>query len=360
MNYTNYTASDFICDESFLRYFLKSDNIDVVFWQNWIIDHPEKSDAINEAIQMLEVLALDLPKTEFEQELVKMEDHVYDKPIMELSTLRLTRQNDPEPKRRSIGSLLGVASIVLALVAVTAVILLSRNGDHVEPKQVPVNQLITKRNSNGQKSQLQLSDGSIVYLNSGSEIQLFDNFTGTSREVRLKGEAFFEVAHNPNKPFIVTVDKLSVRALGTSFNVRAFGETSDVAVALVDGKVEVSVKENEEEEKSLLTTGEGLIYNTNDLSITKWQFDPETALAWKNGILNFKNASWNEVESTLTRWYDVKFSIHNAPRKESPFTGEFDNLSLELVLESLSFTKNFDYKIEGKKVEIKFINQLNN
>ncbi len=307
---------------------------------------------------MLEVLSLNLPQSEFEQELIKMKEHVYDSaPITEPKTLRIT-PSQPEPKRRWVRSLWGIVAVSMTAAAITAVVFLIGNGDHLEPEHSVSNQLITKRNSNGQKSDLHLSDGSRVFLNSGSEIQFFENFAKNNREVKLKGEAYFEVAHDPKKPFIVVTDKLSVRALGTSFNVKAFGETNDVAVSLVEGKVEVSLSENVNEEKSVLTPGEGLVFNGNDLSIKKLQFDPAMTLAWKSGILKFKDASWNEIENTLTRWYGVEFTIHHAPKRESPFTGEFDNLSLQLVLESLSFTKSFDYQIQGKKVEIKFTNQL--
>ncbi len=303
---------------------------------------------------MLEVLALDLPQAEFEKELEQMKMHIYASPIEE-PTLKLTRHQEPRSRIISNLSIMRIAAVIVSAIAVIAAVILSTSkSDQTEPAQEVANRLISKQNSNGQKSQLQLSDGSIVHLNSGSEIEFLENFSENSRTVKLKGEAFFEVAHNAKKSFIVSTDELDIIALGTSFNVRAFGESETVTVALVEGKVEVNVKEQEVAKKSLLEPGQGLLFDKKSQSIQLEQFDPRLALAWKKGVLSFENASWQEIITSLERWYDVEFTVKNAPIRESPFTGEFDNLSLELVLESLSFTKDFEHQIEGKKVEIKF------
>lgn len=356
MNYTNYTASDFICDESFLRYFLKEDQNDIVLWQHWIINHPEKTDEVNEAIQMLEVFTLNLPQAEFEQELAKMKGHIYGTPIMKTNTLRLSPREEGEAKGKGKWSLLQsrVAAVIVGAVAVTAAVFLAIDRNQVEPAKEVANRLITKQNPKGQKSLIQLTDGSIVNLNASSEIKFLESFPKDIREIELNGEAFFEVASDAQRPFVVKIGDMSIKALGTSFNVRAYGEDEPLKVALVTGKVEVTIHENSSVNKFFLTHGEEIVFDEKNNVIKKERFDPEFTLAWRKGVLYFKNASWNRIVLTLERWYDVDLEVKNTPLASSSYTGQFDNQSLGVVLESLSFSKDFTYQINGKKIKIDF------
>ncbi|MGK7397335.1 MAG: FecR family protein [Candidatus Cyclobacteriaceae bacterium M3_2C_046] len=222
-----------------------------------------------------------------------------------------------------------------------------------EPKtinQIPSTPIIEKEISPGRKSTILLSDGSTIYLNGESKIQYQEHFTETSREIYLKGEAFFEVAEDPNRPFTVYVDDISVTALGTSFNINTF-DRDQVAIALATGKIVVRQKENQE---IYLNQGQQVSYikHTNKFSEIA-PLNPKAAYGWKDGILYFRRADQQKVFSQIERWFGVDFIAEGNIREKWSFTGEFHNQTLKSVMESLSFSQNFHYEIEGKEVIIK-------
>lgn len=351
MDYTKHTAEDFASDDSFVRYYLKETERDIFFWEKWIDEHPEKYKEISAAKQLLDILSLGLPHNEFEEELNKLKHHIDDKVTLENQSLKITPLPAVHEKsnRKKIYKI--AAALIFILTSAAVVFLLSNKSakENTTIKQ----ELIVKRNSKGQKSLIQLQDGSVIRLNSNSEISFYENFSNNAREVELKGEAFFEVAPDPNKPFIVNTENVSIKALGTSFNVNAYGESEALKVSLVTGKVEVNI-DNDDTNKSILESGEGLSFNRKSKLVTKGKFNMDVILAWRKGIIYFQDTSWEEIIITLERWFDVEFEVKNLPRTQNLYSGQFDNQSLELVLESLSFSKDFKYRINGKKISIDF------
>lgn len=215
---------------------------------------------------------------------------------------------------------------------------------------------IIKENTKGRRSTLSLPDGSIVKLNAASRIEYQENFNDTNRVVYLEGEAFFEVAKDSLRPFIVRANNISVTALGTSFNVSSYAEEEEIAVALASGRV--VVKEEDLTKEVFLEPGQLVQYQkkSNQFSELK-SFSAASVYGWKDGILYFKSAGLPEVISRLERWFGVEFIISGKSPLSWSYTGEFDNQSLKSVLESLSFSQNFEYRVEGKTVTIDFNNK---
>jgi transmembrane sensor len=211
---------------------------------------------------------------------------------------------------------------------------------------------IVKSVIKGQKLKIHLPDGSIVWLNSESSISYPERFTDTVRKVDLAGEAYFEVVKNPDQPFIVQTGEISAKVLGTTFNVRNYGDDKQVNVALVTGKISVISAKHPDE--FILTPGERLIYDTGNDKYIKQNFDLKTVTAWKDGILYFEDATYEEVINTLERWYGVEFVTVNRGSSSWKFTGEFKNEYLDIVLNSISYSKNFTYIIDQNKVYVKF------
>jgi len=210
--------------------------------------------------------------------------------------------------------------------------------------------IIEKIVNKGQKLKIHLPDGSIVWLNSESKLIYPDRFNDSVREVNLTGEAFFEVVRNENKPFIVNTGNIYTRVLGTSFNVKSYG--GKVNVALVSGKVRVSDQNNQSD--FLLKPGEAIQYSSENEKYTLGDFDIKQAAGWKDGILYFENAGFNEVVETLERWYGVEIVTENFQNNPWKYSGEFQNEYLDIVLESISYSKNFEYTIDQNKVYLKF------
>lgn len=210
---------------------------------------------------------------------------------------------------------------------------------------------IVKKNSSGQKSKIHLSDGSIVHLNAQSEITYPKGFAADKREIHLKGEAYFEVAKDANRPFTVISKSVATTALGTEFNVNSFSD--DVQVALVEGSVEV--KSMVSENKLLLRPSEVVAYKPSSGQFLKTRKSADESVLWTNSIIYFDKTPIGEVIATLNRWYAVEITTANK-RLDTSLTvsGSFKNQSLELVLNKIGYSLDFDYQIEGQKVLITF------
>lgn len=208
-----------------------------------------------------------------------------------------------------------------------------------------------KSTKKGQKLTVHLGDGSVVKLNSQSNIRYKKYFDSEDvRDVYLEGEAFFEVARDKTKPFRVHTSTSVTEALGTSFNIDS-RKSEYSNVTLVTGKVLVSgVKVGDE---VTLIPGQEVSVTENSISnIRQSEYDN---YAWKDDILIFKNANGIDVFLKLNRWYGVEFknNIPEAYLKEWNYSGKFDNQSLVSVLRSISYTENFEFEIANDTVIIK-------
>lgn len=218
---------------------------------------------------------------------------------------------------------------------------------------------LTKSTARGQRASITLSDGTIVTLNAGSSIRYPEHFSDTLRQVRLVGEAFFDVHHEEERSFQVYSEGLITSVLGTSFNIHAFpGE--DVAVTVSTGKVKVNP---EIYRKTNRTVAEYLIpnqqatFHPDDLTMTVHQVDPDVYLAWKSDVLNFKMVPFEKVVHTLERWYNVDITLVNDAANKCLVRAIYRHENLENVLNGLQLLVDFQYeftdrnkvKITGKK-----------
>ncbi len=219
------------------------------------------------------------------------------------------------------------------------------------------NQYIVKENQRGRKSTIFLKDGSVVHLNSESKITYPEVFSDSLRIVNLEGEAFFEVAKNASKPFIVKAGPVDVKVLGTTFNVRSFSDTEQIKVSLVSGQVEVlnKIKSESRSENIILTPDQSVVYLRDKESFNEISsFNSDEDIGWKDGIIYFNKAGFIAVINKLESWYNVNFEIKNDPLTIWSYTGKFQNQNLENVLNSIGFSQEFTFEIEKEKIIIKF------
>lgn len=228
------------------------------------------------------------------------------------------------------------------------------------PAKTPTVQLIVKSNPGGQKLKTHLPDGTVVVLNSESTLSYPSLFQGTERLVKLSGEAYFDVAEDKNMPFRVVTQNLTTTALGTSFNIRAFEDENNIEIDLESGLVDVAYRaeQTQRELHFKLKPGEAIVYDHTSERIEKRTFDPKSKLSWKDGVIYFQKASQNEVTKTLERWYGVTFLLENQNEIPWQYSGSFKNQNLQQVLNSISFTKKFNYRIENDQVYITFQNPM--
>ena len=187
-----------------------------------------------------------------------------------------------------------------------------------------------------------LPDGSQVYLNEAARLAYEDNFSEQTRTVRLEGEAYFEVAHNPAIPFIIRTGQTQVRVVGTTFNVLA--EDQAVKVTVRSGTVAFS----HQEDTVLLTQNEVGVYQ--DESLREFANDNPNYLAWKTGVLTFNDTPLAQVVQDLARYYRIPMRIDNNQLKDLTFTSTLNRQPLEEVLEELRATLAIDYTYQNHQV----------
>jgi transmembrane sensor len=197
----------------------------------------------------------------------------------------------------------------------------------------------------GGQYELILPDGSKVWLNAASSLRYPTSFTGKERLVELRGEAYFEIAKNAHMPFRVSVDRgLQVEVLGTIFNVKAYSDESFINTTLLQGSVKVHVKG----QAVLVRPGERASLG-GDGTLKAEAADTEEAVAWKNGLFRFNEATIEEVMRQLSRWYDVEVVYVNGPPKDL-FRGEiYRNVNVSKVLKVLE-ASGIRFTVEGKKI----------
>ena len=200
----------------------------------------------------------------------------------------------------------------------------------------------------GSRMQFELGDGTKVWLNHGSKLEYPLRFEGKTRKVFLTGEAYFEVAHNAKVPFIVGTNHLEVKATGTAFNVSAYADDNYIATTLVEGKVILSENETNHQIK-VLSPDECLNFNVQKNSYTLESGNTKKNIAWKDGLLVFKNESVESVAKKLSRWYNVEVKINDVKVKEFTFTATFMDETLSQVLDLMTLATPVSYQLSLPK-----------
>ena len=215
----------------------------------------------------------------------------------------------------------------------------------------------------GKKSQLTLEDGTKVSLNAGSRMAFPTRFTGKKREVFLEGEAYFEVAHNQNMPFVVNAGEIAIKVLGTRFNLSAYATDKLTETVLLEGKVAISERSalGFLKSETILAPNQKASYDRNSRAITiKNETDVEFAIAWTEGWFKFSQQSMNDVLNRLQRYYNVQFVFDSDFHTTDLITGKLDlKESVESVMIALADVADIQYRIDGDKIYIeKKINKL--
>ena len=256
--------------------------------------------------------------------------------------------------RRKLFILQRMAVAAILLVACGTALFFSVFRDTTSPPVENSVHYITRTTHPGEKLNIKLPDGSSVKLNASSQLVFPERFSDSERNLTLTGEAFFEVAEDPDRPFSIRSGDISTTVLGTTFNVRAFPDEKDITVAVVSGRVEVSALKGEEAipTTTLLTPNEMAVYMKAHHHMAKGNFDYMETVAWKDGIIYFKDADIYEILETLEEWYGVSFRVNRLLNRKKGFTVSYEDRSLETILEGLSFSYDFQFKIEDKIVHI--------
>lgn len=206
----------------------------------------------------------------------------------------------------------------------------------------------------GKLLKVTLPDSTVVFLNAASRLRYPKKFDGKTREVTLLGEAFFEVKHDSEHPFLVHADKLNIHVLGTSFNIRSYQNDSDIAVTVATGKVGVTIATRKETKASFLLPNTQLTYQKSSEKLAITTVDSQDSRAWETGSFIFNYETLENITRRLSRWYKVSFVYQNDKLPSRRFKLKLHNEDLKTVMESLSTAGDgFQYSIRGNQVIIK-------
>ncbi|MFH5832167.1 FecR domain-containing protein [Halalkalibaculum sp. DA384] len=269
----------------------------------------------------------------------------------------------PRSKSHPVRQLLRVAAILL-LIAIPAYYFIASEGTVPETTaetEVAMQNIQTAR---GERASMEFSDGSKVTLNSMSTLRFPKAFEGTSRELYLEGEAFFQVAHNEERPFVVHANGVEVNVLGTEFNVNSYQENEAVEVVVRDGTVAVNSVRTDggstgrqqvpevdpEDDRVILNKGQRTTVVPGGRPATPENVSLAPHLAWVNGEMIFDGTPMRTVMKRLQRAYNMNFEVADSTLLTKRLKASFKRERVEKVLGIIAFSLDIDYEIRENTV----------
>jgi ferric-dicitrate binding protein FerR (iron transport regulator) len=342
MNFEKFdTVEDLLSDESFLNYYFQKDENDMLDWEDWQAEVPEREALVKTAFLLLDRLSL-----KFDEKQIK------------IKLQQLQAKINAQSQKKTRYSILNYSFFLR--IAAAALLLVVGVWYFFSPKKTvteggqfaAVTQAIENK-AVGKIAAYKLSDGTLVRLNSNSKIKLSENFNTKNRDIFLEGEAYFEVAKNPSKPFRVHAGKSVTTALGTAFTVRAVSGETSVKVVLVEGKVRVENTEPHQKQIKELIAGQQIEIQKDTISNIEYVKNMPLALRWKEGfVMTFRDAPLSEVFKALNENYHTTIVGADDSRwKAAKITAEFDkSMSLSAIMEALKFANDFDFLIRNDSI----------
>jgi transmembrane sensor len=232
----------------------------------------------------------------------------------------------------------------LVLLVITCTLLININNPLIGQTYIET------KTPNAIRSSVKLADGSIVYLNSASKLNYPVTFTGKNREIELSGEAYFEVTHIQDRPFIVKAGSMQIKVLGTHFNVKAYKNENTITTTLIEGKVELKAKN---EKPCILTPNQQAIFNKNTNELAVNNVEANNYAIWRNDELFFERETFTEIAQKLERKFSVNIQIKSSALQNEQFSGHFKRAqSVIEVLDKMKLHRNFQYQTYRDTIRI--------
>lgn len=203
----------------------------------------------------------------------------------------------------------------------------------------------------GSQTRINLPDGTVAWLNSGSILKYKPSFGQKTRDVYLTGEGYFEVAKDASKPFLVHTSDINVKVMGTTFNIRSYQEDNFIQVDLIEGLVDVALNNSNVKQPARLSPDEKAFYNKQSGQLTTSKSEAYKSALWTTGKLSFVNASLVDIAKNLERKYNVKIRIESEQMKKEYFSGSINlNLSLYEILNYIDVDKKYKLEQNGNTI----------
>jgi transmembrane sensor len=357
MEFDKMDIADFLADESFINYCKETSPEDTARWEQYINDNPNYLAKVENAKAIFVELFNALATADIDEQEMGLKSK-----LNKLNKAVVVEFDKVQRKSKSVISLF----IKIASAAAIIVFAIFITTKFINPLKTETLKSFVA--NYGEKKNFQLPDGSIVMLNAGSKINIKENYGVYSRDIYLEGEAFFDVKHNAELPFIVHTRAMDIMALGTAFNVKAYPGEKLTETSLVRGLVEVTFNEDKGRKVLLhpnqkvqygtsarsanarkpgnVTPNNKLIINESEVqNITKTDNGDIVETAWKENKLIFEDETFADIAISLERWYGVKIAFADDTIQQYRFTGIFEKEKLETLFSILKETKNFNYVI---------------
>lgn len=242
------------------------------------------------------------------------------------------------------------AAIVLPVIGLAFYWLAARETKHKQPVAPSLASPLQKQRPSPGRQTIHLPDGSTVILNQGSKLNYPSAFNAKSRDVYLSGEGFFDVQHNTRQPFFVHTGKVSVKVLGTAFNIKIFPSQTTIEVTVTSGKVQVL---NEDKSIGIISASQQLLYTTGSKTVTRSTVDTLPVIAWKPAEIFFNDITMEEVSKRLEERFAIAIEFDNPAIRHCRVSATFseDDLPEEILAVVCAVSKS-DYTITNKKIII--------
>jgi len=343
-NRRDHSIEDLLLDDSFVHFCLDTDDEATETWRTWLTANPDQQPKADAARRLLFSLGIRISREEKAIEFEKLKKAIRN--LQNGQAEQAIRERAAvTPLWRWIG---GAAAAMLLLF--TGYQMREYMSGHNEPA-IGTLAYETYSTHNGERKNIQLTDGSTVMLNSNSTLKIPVTYNRENRMLDLQGEALFDVAKDPQRPFTVIADEVAVQAVGTSFKVRAYGFEPGIRTALMEGKVKVD-DQRKPSEPIIMTPGQSIYIDRSSRTTQRSSFDPVEEEVWKSGALLFSNASLDEIGQKLQYWYGMEVVINAKPSSPIHFNGEFVQKELNEVLKAISYVTGLKCSVDGKRIMI--------
>lgn len=342
---------DFILDDSFREYVEHSDEKSVIYWTGWINDHEDNKENLQKATDVLYTLLhfqkIEVTKDKNEALASLLEKINGQKKIMLLTHFLTTFWAK-------------AAAIILLLIGLAWGWNTVFNNKRAN-NQLVYNEIIVPI---GEKAQIILSDGSHVWINSGSRFKYPVNFSNDKRDVVLEGEAYFDVTNRRGTKFVVNTRDVRIEVLGTAFNVKSYPEDKKTQTTVVRGLVRVESKISKDapiliHPDQMATIHEEPRISTPDITATAKNLiitnkvNTAVITSWKDQLLVFADETFEDIAVKMERWYNVKISIDDNELKQARYNGKFvHNETIYEVLEAIKITTPINYSVTEAGITI--------
>jgi transmembrane sensor len=334
----NYELEDFVSDETFINYHLKSNIVDQLSWGKWLLDNPGKRPSVEKAKETINELSFTVSDKEYHEELKKLASAI-DRKKSSSALAHLTRGNkffkSYQRRKRTLQIL-----VPLLLIVIAGGYWLFQSAKNSSEK------LTETVNNSTLPLILTLSDSTVVSLDPGSYLQYPLYFKDKERIVYLHGNAQFSVKRNIDHPFKVHDENIVATVLGTVFNMKSSGDSA-VVVELLKGKLNVEIMNDkrETEQSVLLAPNERAVYVRKDKRLYK-------NLIATEHHLTFNKNNFDEIAAQIKSFYGITV-VNESSKKDWRFTGDFKSSNATDIIENICLVKNLSFVTKGDTIVIK-------